>query len=191
MNVTVLVSRVWLCDPRGCSPPGSPVLGFSRQECRVYSQSFLRGVVRPSLLHCGRLPHRWRPGRCKARCCCCFSHWVVSDSLQPHGPKPPRLLRPWDFPGKNTGSVAISFSQGLNCVSCIGRQFLYHWATRESPQDIVYLLIYFKNMVDVQYSMLHVYSIAFTSFKGHTPCVAMMEYWPCPPCCAACPCSVF
>ena len=28
---------------------------------------------------------------------------VVSDSLQPHGLQPTRLLCPWDFPGKNTG----------------------------------------------------------------------------------------
>ena len=28
---------------------------------------------------------------------------VVSDSSQPHGLQPTRLLRPWDFPGKSTG----------------------------------------------------------------------------------------
>ena len=28
---------------------------------------------------------------------------VMSDSVQPHGLQPSRLLRPWDFPGKNTG----------------------------------------------------------------------------------------
>ena len=28
---------------------------------------------------------------------------VVSDSLQPHGLQPTRLLRQWDFPGKSTG----------------------------------------------------------------------------------------
>ena len=28
---------------------------------------------------------------------------VMSDSLQPHGLQPTRLLCPWDFPGKNTG----------------------------------------------------------------------------------------
>ena len=28
---------------------------------------------------------------------------VVSDSLQPHGLQPTRLLCPWNFPGKNTG----------------------------------------------------------------------------------------
>ena len=30
------------------------------------------------------------------------SHSVVSDSLQPHGLQPARLVCPWDFPGKNT-----------------------------------------------------------------------------------------
>ena len=33
---------------------------------------------------------------------------VVSDSLQPHGLLPPRLLCPQDSPGKNTGVVALS-----------------------------------------------------------------------------------
>ena len=27
----------------------------------------------------------------------------VSDSVRPHGLQPTRFLRPWDFPGKNTG----------------------------------------------------------------------------------------
>ena len=27
----------------------------------------------------------------------------MSDSVQPHGLQPTRLLRPWDFPGKSTG----------------------------------------------------------------------------------------
>ena len=34
----------------------------------------------------------------------------MSDSLQPHGLQPTRLLRPWDFPGKSTG-VATAFSK--------------------------------------------------------------------------------
>ena len=32
-----------------------------------------------------------------------LSRSVMSDSLQPHGLSPERLLCPWDFPGKNTG----------------------------------------------------------------------------------------
>ena len=32
-----------------------------------------------------------------------WSRSVVSDCLKPHGLQAPRLLRPWDFPGKSTG----------------------------------------------------------------------------------------
>ena len=33
-----------------------------------------------------------------------FSHWAVSDSVQPYGLQPTRLLCPWDSPGRNTGA---------------------------------------------------------------------------------------
>ena len=39
---------------------------------------------------------------------------VVSNSLQPHGLYPTRLLCPWDFSGKNTG-VGCHFLLQLNC----------------------------------------------------------------------------
>ena len=38
---------------------------------------------------------------------------VVSDSLKSHGLLPARLLCPWNFPGKNTEWVAISYSRDL------------------------------------------------------------------------------
>ena len=38
---------------------------------------------------------------------------VMPDSLQPHGLQPPRLLRPWDFPGKNTGVGCRFLLQGI------------------------------------------------------------------------------
>ena len=38
---------------------------------------------------------------------------VVSDSVQPHGLQPTRLLRPWDSPGKNTGVGCHFLLQGL------------------------------------------------------------------------------
>ena len=50
-----------------------------------------------------------------------------------------RLLCPWDFPGKNTRVGCHSFSKGASWprdqthVSCIGKQILYCWATREAP----------------------------------------------------------
>ena len=32
-----------------------------------------------------------------------FSHYIMTDSLVPHGLQPTRLLCPWDFPDKKTG----------------------------------------------------------------------------------------
>ena len=43
-------------------------------------------------------------------CCCCQVASVVSDSVRPHRWQPTRLSHSWDSPGKNTGVVAISFS---------------------------------------------------------------------------------
>ena len=37
----------------------------------------------------------------------------MSDSLQPYGLEPIRLLRPWDFPGKNTGVGCHFLLQGI------------------------------------------------------------------------------
>ena len=41
------------------------------------------------------------------------NHSVVSDSLQPHGLQPTRLLHPWDSPGKNTGVGCHFLLQGI------------------------------------------------------------------------------
>ena len=66
---------------------------------------------------------------------------VVSDSVQPHGLQPSRLLCPWNFPGKNTRGGChfllqeIFLTQGLDrssCISCIGRQIPYHCTTWEA-----------------------------------------------------------
>ena len=66
---------------------------------------------------------------------------VMSDSLQPHGLHSTRLLSPWDFPGKNIGLGFMPSSRGSSqrrvwthmfCVSCIGGQVLYQWATWEN-----------------------------------------------------------
>ena len=57
---------------------------------------------------------------------CLFSHSVVSDSLQPFGLQPIRLLYPWNFPGKNNGVdghfllQGTLLSQGQNsCLLCL------------------------------------------------------------------------
>ena len=59
-----------------------PSLGFSRQE-------HWSGLPFPSPMH---EREKWK-----------WSRSVVSNSLQPHGLQPTRLLCPWDFPGKSTG----------------------------------------------------------------------------------------
>ena len=46
------------------------------------------------------------------KCTCFLSLSVMSDSLQPHGLQPTRLLCPCNSPGKNTG-VACHFLQGI------------------------------------------------------------------------------
>ena len=77
------LSRVQLCaTPRMAAHQAPPSLGFSRQE--LWS-----GLPFPSPM---RESEKWK-----------WSRSVVSDSLQPHGLQPTRLLHPWDFPGKSTG----------------------------------------------------------------------------------------
>ena len=71
-----------LCDPIDGSPPGSPSLGFSRQE-------HWSGLPFPSPMP---ESEKWK-----------WSRSVVSHPQRPHGLQPSRLLHPWDFPGKSTG----------------------------------------------------------------------------------------
>ena len=76
-------SSVWLCvTPETAAHQASLSMGFSRQE-------HWSGLPFPSPMH---ESEKWK-----------WSRSVVSDSSQPHGLQPTRLLRPWDFPGKITG----------------------------------------------------------------------------------------
>ena len=70
------------------------------------------------------------------------SRSVVSDSLQPCGLLPARLLRPWDSPGKNTGVGCHSLlqgifpTQGLNPGLPHYRHTLYCLSHQGSPSHI-------------------------------------------------------
>ena len=76
-------SRVRLCaTPETVAHQAPPSLGFSRQE-------HWSGLPFPPPMH---ESEKWK-----------WSCSVVSDSSQPHGLQPTRLLHPWDFPGKSTG----------------------------------------------------------------------------------------
>ena len=75
------LSRVRLCaTPQMAAHQAPPSLGFSRQE-------HWRGLPFPSPMH---ESEKWK-----------WSRSVVSDSWQPHGLQPTRLLHPWDFPGRD------------------------------------------------------------------------------------------
>ena len=80
--------------------------------------------------------------------CVCFSHSVMSNSLQPHGLQPARFLCPWDFPGKNT-EVGCHFllqgifpTQGSNPGLLHCRQILYCLSHQGSPKVLLLLLLY-------------------------------------------------
>src|SRR5574337_2163005 len=63
----------------------------------------------------------------------------MSDSLRCYGPKPARLLCPWDSPGQNTGVGSISLlqgifpTQGLNPGLPNCRRILYQLSHKGSP----------------------------------------------------------
>ena len=69
-----------LYDPIDGSPPGSTVSGILQARTLEW--------VAISFSNAGK----WK-----------WSCSVMSDTLQPHGLQPTRLLCPWDFPGKSTG----------------------------------------------------------------------------------------
>ena len=59
----------------------------------------------------------------------------TSDSLQPHGLQPPRLLCAWDFPGKNTGVGCHFLLQGIFPTQG-SNPYLWHllnWQVNSSP----------------------------------------------------------
>ena len=74
-----------------------------------------------------------------------MSDWVVSDSLQPHGLQPVRLLCPWNSLGKNTGVGCHLLLQGIFTIPglkphllCLVR-ILHHWAPWEARNACVVL----------------------------------------------------
>ena len=77
---------------------------------------------------------------------CCLVTKSCLTLLWPHVLLPARLLCSWNFPEKNTWS-GLSFpspgdhsdSRNQTPFSCISRQILYHWATREAQDgEILY-----------------------------------------------------
>ena len=67
-----------------------------------------------------------------------LSRSVVSNSLQPHGLLPSRLLSPRDFPGKNTGVGCHFLLQGIFLIQELNLFLLHllHWQADSLPTDL-------------------------------------------------------
>ena len=62
------------------------------------------------------------------------SRSVLSDSLQPQGLQPARLLCPWESPGENTGVGSRSFLQGIFPTQGLNLGLL-PWKTDSLPSE--------------------------------------------------------
>ena len=65
-------------------------------------------------------------------CACLLRPSFVSDSLQPHGLWPARLLCPWNFPGKKTGVGGHFLLQG-SFLTQGWNLHLLHWQVDSTP----------------------------------------------------------
>ena len=94
-------SRVLLCaTPKTAAHQAPPFLGFSRQE-------HWSGLPFPSPMHESK---KWK-----------WTRSVVSDSSQPHGLQPTRLLCAWESPGNKYARI-YQFIRKQKSESCI---FIY------------------------------------------------------------------
>ena len=97
----VLLSHAQLfATPWTVADQAPPSMGFSRQK-------YWSGLPFPSPV---QVSIKWWMGKCVYVCVSCS---VVSDCLGPHGLSSPRLLCPWDFPGKSTGVGCHFLLQGI------------------------------------------------------------------------------
>ena len=104
-------SSVRLCmTPQTAAHQAPPSLEFSRQE-------HWSGLPFPSPMH------ESEKGK--------LSRSVVSDSSQPHGLQPTRLLYPWDFPGKSTGV-------GCHCLLLQSSLNIPKWGTAAQFKSLLY-----------------------------------------------------
>ena len=81
------------------------------------------------------ISHAWKNSRHLDVCACL----VVSNSLQPDGMQPTRLLCPWDFPGKNTGAGCHFSLQGIFLTQGLNTHLLrlLHWQVESLPLSLV------------------------------------------------------
>ena len=87
--------------------------------------------------------------------CAVASRSVISDSLQPCGLQPTRLLCPWDSPGKNTGVGCHALLQGIfptqgsNPGLPYCRRVLYQLSHQGSPRILEWVSYPFSRGSDL------------------------------------------
>ena len=124
------LSPVWLCDPMDYSPQGSSVYGISQERILEWvAISLSRGSSNPGIIPAsptlaGVFFTTELPGKTPEKLL--FNHWVMSNSLWPHGLGPAKFLCPWNSPSKNTGVGHFSSVQSLSCVWLFARPGLQH-----------------------------------------------------------------
>ena len=105
----------------------------------------------------------------------CVSCSVMSNSLRLHGLEPARLLCPWDFPGKHTGTDSHSLLQGIfptqgsnpSLLPC--RQILYHLSHQRSPSGAQW-----KIKMGVTYSG----GFSFSDYRAlNQACTLLLRAW--------------
>ena len=126
----VIQSCPILCNPMDCSLPGYSVHG-------ILQARILEWVAISSF---GDLPDPGiKPRSSSLQANSLLSEPsgkpVMSDSLQPYGLKPSRLLCQWDYPGKNTGVDCCFLLQGIFPTQRMnpGLLRLLHWKADSSP----------------------------------------------------------
>ena len=124
--------------------PSNPLLGTANKETIIERDTWTPVFIAAPFT----IARTWKQPRCPSAdewIRKLWSHSIVSDSLQPHGLQPTRLLHPWDFPGKNTG-VGCHFllqeifpTQGLNPGLPHCRQTLYRLSHQGNLKEAVHI----------------------------------------------------
>ena len=134
-----------LYDPIDSSPPGSPIP-------RILQARTLEWVATS-------FSSAWK-----------WSRSVVSNSWRPHGLQPSRLLRPWDFPGKSTGSKHQRFLAAWLSFQNQGRflmVFCIRWKTYRK-YDL------FTNMEAIPYLTDALLCVSMGWWEAGDVCISLM-----------------
>ena len=86
-------------------------------------------------------------------CVCVLSHSAVSNSFQPCGLYPARLLCPWNFPGKNTGVGCRALLQGIFQTQGLnpGLLYLLHWQVDSLPLSHLGSPLLYLHLLSIQH----------------------------------------